>query len=396
MGLRVANTWNGSGKASRLRPHGHLPLLHRLQQGRLGLRWGPVDLVAEDEVVKDGAGREAHGATATLAVFLQDVGPGDVGGQEVGRELDAAEREVERLRQGRDEQRLREAGRRPRRAGRAPRVEEGRRSISSITSSTAPHDPDGDLSPQKCEGLGALRLARQLSSSRTSPIHGPPRPHRPRRRHRGSRGVSRGWGWAPAWAIEQAVSHAAHAVSKRPGSCHPRPCRLETGHRARWLHLYARRPLCDQRARPAHAGRRGPGACHGRRGGRETGAGAGPGPLGGAAVGLRGGRLRRAPRRARAARIRSSSPERALAKAREMKRSPSHRRGVGRRRGNLSRLAPPGALRDAPRGGRVRRIRRLARPRPAGRRARAVPVVGLRRGLRVHPAMTKATSMLHG
>ncbi len=70
-----------------------LVLLHRLEQARLGLRRRPVDLVGQHEVGEDRSGLEAEDA---LAVLLdQDVRPGDVGGHQVRRELDAVERAVD-------------------------------------------------------------------------------------------------------------------------------------------------------------------------------------------------------------------------------------------------------------------------------------------------------------
>ena len=60
-----------------------LPLLHRLEQGRLRSRRGPVDLVDEQDVGEHRPGREAERAA------LEQARAGDVDGQEVGRALDA-------------------------------------------------------------------------------------------------------------------------------------------------------------------------------------------------------------------------------------------------------------------------------------------------------------------
>ena len=65
--------------------HRHLPLLHRLQQRRLGLGGGPVDLVADDEVGEHGAGLELELAR----LLVVDGHAGHVARQQVGRELDA-------------------------------------------------------------------------------------------------------------------------------------------------------------------------------------------------------------------------------------------------------------------------------------------------------------------
>ena len=65
---------------------GDLVLLHRLEQARLGLRRGAVDLVGEHEVREDRAGLEPEDP---LPVLLdEDVRAGDVGRHQVRRELD--------------------------------------------------------------------------------------------------------------------------------------------------------------------------------------------------------------------------------------------------------------------------------------------------------------------
>jgi hypothetical protein len=70
-------------------------LLHRLQQRALRLRGGAVDLVRQDQVAEDGALLEAEAPLATL--LDDDVGADDVGGHQVGRELDPRKAQVERL-----------------------------------------------------------------------------------------------------------------------------------------------------------------------------------------------------------------------------------------------------------------------------------------------------------
>ncbi len=70
---------------------GDLVLLHALQQRRLGLRRGPVDLVADDDVGEHRAGPELEG----LGLAVVDGDPGDVAGQQVRGELDAADRAVD-------------------------------------------------------------------------------------------------------------------------------------------------------------------------------------------------------------------------------------------------------------------------------------------------------------
>ena len=89
--------------------HGHAVLLHGFEQRRLRLGRRAVDFVGQDDVREDRAGREHHLAPAGRRILLDDVGAGDVGRHQVGRELDAVELEVEHARHRMDEQRLGEA-----------------------------------------------------------------------------------------------------------------------------------------------------------------------------------------------------------------------------------------------------------------------------------------------
>ncbi len=70
---------------------GHRALLHRLEQGRLRLGGGAVDLVREEHVVEHGP-RLEHEALV-LGLLDEDGGAGDVGRHEVGGELHATEGE---------------------------------------------------------------------------------------------------------------------------------------------------------------------------------------------------------------------------------------------------------------------------------------------------------------
>ena len=72
---------------------GHLPLLHRLEQRRLCLRRSAVDLVGEEEMREDRARPELEVAVP----LVPDRRPRDVSGEEIRRELDAAEAEPARL-----------------------------------------------------------------------------------------------------------------------------------------------------------------------------------------------------------------------------------------------------------------------------------------------------------
>jgi hypothetical protein len=76
--------------------HGDLAFLHRLQQGRLHLRRRAVDLVGEHQVAEDRARLELELTLASLRVV--HLAAGDVRGQQVGRELDAAELALDVLR----------------------------------------------------------------------------------------------------------------------------------------------------------------------------------------------------------------------------------------------------------------------------------------------------------
>ena len=70
-----------------LAAHGDRMFLHRLQQGGLRLGRGPVDLVGEQDLSEHGTGLEPE---LTTGIQVRDhVGSDDVGGHQVGRELDA-------------------------------------------------------------------------------------------------------------------------------------------------------------------------------------------------------------------------------------------------------------------------------------------------------------------
>jgi hypothetical protein len=74
---------------------GDLTLLHAFQQRGLGLRRGPVDLVADDEVREDRSRLELE-----VAAFLViGVDSGDIAGQQVGGELHPPHRAVDGFRQ---------------------------------------------------------------------------------------------------------------------------------------------------------------------------------------------------------------------------------------------------------------------------------------------------------
>ena len=66
---------------------GDLVLLHGLEEGRLGARGGPVDLVGQQHLGEDGAGAEGE----VGGPLVEDARPGDVAGQDVRRELHPTE-----------------------------------------------------------------------------------------------------------------------------------------------------------------------------------------------------------------------------------------------------------------------------------------------------------------
>jgi hypothetical protein len=69
-----------------------LPLAHRLEQSRLHLRRRAIDFIGEQQVVEDRPALELEGALLRTV----DFGAGEIGGQQVRRELDALPRAVDR------------------------------------------------------------------------------------------------------------------------------------------------------------------------------------------------------------------------------------------------------------------------------------------------------------
>ena len=84
---------------------GDLPLLHGFQQGRLHFRRGAVDFVGKDEVGED---RPLAGAEGRFAGHV-DHRAQQIGGQQIGRKLDAAKVGRQRLGQRLDGRRLGQA-----------------------------------------------------------------------------------------------------------------------------------------------------------------------------------------------------------------------------------------------------------------------------------------------
>ena len=91
----------GAGKLVALTCGSHGAFLHGFQQGGLGFRWRPVDLVGQDDVRKQRALDKLE-----LARLIQNFSPDDVAGHQVWGELDAVEAQPQRLGNGVDQQGL--------------------------------------------------------------------------------------------------------------------------------------------------------------------------------------------------------------------------------------------------------------------------------------------------
>src|ERR1019366_1754046 len=73
----------GVGEAMGPPVHGDLVLLHRLEEGRLGLGRGPVDLVGQQNLGEDGTSAELERRRARV----KHGDTGDIAGEQVGSEL---------------------------------------------------------------------------------------------------------------------------------------------------------------------------------------------------------------------------------------------------------------------------------------------------------------------
>ena len=65
--------------------------LHRFQQGGLSFGWRAIDFVGQQHLCEDGTAIEDEIAVSGLAIFLDNIGAGDIGRHQVGRELDTVE-----------------------------------------------------------------------------------------------------------------------------------------------------------------------------------------------------------------------------------------------------------------------------------------------------------------
>ncbi len=98
----------GFGELAKFAAGSDLFFLHGFEHGGLGLGRGAIDFVGEDEMREDRAALELKFAPAGVS-FHDEVRAEDVGGHEVGRELDAAERHVEHFAERANEERLAQA-----------------------------------------------------------------------------------------------------------------------------------------------------------------------------------------------------------------------------------------------------------------------------------------------
>ena len=96
----------GLGQGEGVFADGDLAFLHGFEQGALDLGGGAVDFVGQDEVGEDGA---FFGEELAVAGVVNE-GAEDVGGQEVGRELDAGEVGLDGAGEGADGEGFGEAG----------------------------------------------------------------------------------------------------------------------------------------------------------------------------------------------------------------------------------------------------------------------------------------------
>ena len=108
---RILRGENEKGLRERVRGASsrHASLLHRLEQGRLGLGCRAVNLVSEHQVGKQRPRLELERAYSVGGI-AQDAGASDVSRHQVGRELHPAKRQVERLADGAHQERLAKAG----------------------------------------------------------------------------------------------------------------------------------------------------------------------------------------------------------------------------------------------------------------------------------------------
>ena len=144
------------GQRPRLAVDRDLALLHGLEQRGLRLRRRAVDLVRQQDVREHRARAERELAAA------QRHRARDVGGQHVGRELDAPEAQAERLRERVDRQRLGDAGR----ALEQHVTARGGRDQREVDRRLLSHDDAAHLGAHPFEGLDHPSPLRSLMRAR--------------------------------------------------------------------------------------------------------------------------------------------------------------------------------------------------------------------------------------
>jgi hypothetical protein len=136
---------------------GDAAFLHGFEEGALGFGAGAVDFVGEDEVGEDGAWLEDEGAA--FGGFAEDWVAGDVAGEEVWGELDAAGGEAEGFGEAFDEFGLPRPGRPSRR--RWPRARRPVR-VREISSSL-PKRTDSRVRRSRASGSAAAATSASLA-----------------------------------------------------------------------------------------------------------------------------------------------------------------------------------------------------------------------------------------
>ena len=127
----------------------HLAFLHGLQQGGLGLRRGPVDLIRQDDVGEDRPLEKTELSFSPVGALMDDLRSRDVGGHEVRRELDPVEVQPQAIGQGSDQQGFRKA--RDSLDDAMPAGEDGDEQL--LNNLVLSHDDLADLGPELVNAL---------------------------------------------------------------------------------------------------------------------------------------------------------------------------------------------------------------------------------------------------
>ena len=128
---------------------GHLAFLHRLKQRRLGAGAGAVDLIRHQQLTEHRPFQKAEGAPAIGRGF-KDFGAENVGGHQVGRELDAVGFQAHDRGQSVHQQRLAQA----RQADQQRMAAADQRGKHLINHLFLPDEAPGDRGPRATQPLG--------------------------------------------------------------------------------------------------------------------------------------------------------------------------------------------------------------------------------------------------